>query len=48
MMKSWLDFGHNLIFKVTVGLKTAKSHIHLAEMLPNLHVYIIGAGSIAD
>ena len=54
LIKFWLD----LIFKVAVVFKLPMlsqkvivcrlSHEPLAGMLPNLHVYIIGAGSIAD
>ena len=58
-MKSWLDFDNlDLIFKVTAELKMPNlsqkvlvcmsSHEPLAGMLSDLHVYFIGAGSIAD
>ena len=59
MMKSWFGFGkHDLIFKVTVVLKLPNlsqkvlicmvSHEPVGRFLPDLHVYIIGARSIAD
>ena len=48
----------DLIYRVTVGLKLPNlsqkmivcmlSHEPLAGMLPSLHVYIIGTGSIPD
>ena len=58
-MKSWLGFGNlDLNFKVTAGLKLPNLSQKvlvcmlpdepLAGLLPDLHIYIIEAGSIAD